>query len=146
MEQETRRRGTYSEHRAFGTDLVGLFTTTPFVPSPEDEILDAIRRGSKYKRHNIVAVGFGIINSEEVLELKELYLTATGFLESDHQRYAENYQRLKAMFPTDDRLILHLKNPKILALNPDKKDRPLPHYKELDGDRVLALYITREKT
>lgn len=139
------KRAAYSEHRAPRTDLVGLFTKTPFMPAPEDEILDAIAGGSKYKRHNIVAVAFGIVNSTGILELEELYLTTTGFLESDHQRYAGNYQRLTAMCSSHDRLLHHLRDSKILALNTnDKKKRPLPYYIELDSDRVLALYLSRD--
>ncbi len=145
METAEKKGAIYSEHRAPRTNLTGLFTEMPFIPAPEDEILDAIRKGSKYKRNNIVAIGFGKITSSGDLEIKELYLTITGFLESDHQRYAENYQKLKAMSPSNDRLIRHLKDPKILAINPDdKKNRLLPYYFELDSDRVLAMYISRQ--
>ena len=69
----------------------------------------------------------------------------TGFLESDHQRYRENYDKLKAMFHRNHRLLLSLKDSKILALNPEKGDRPKPYYQKLDNERVLALYLTREK-
>jgi len=144
MGSSEKKGAIYSEHNTARTDLVGLFERTPFLPAPEDEILDSITKGSKYKRNNIVAVGFGKTTDNGDLEIEALYLTMTGFLESDHQRYVKNYQRLQAMSLSNNRLIHHLNDPRILALNPlDKKERPLPHYFELDSDRVLALYLSR---
>ncbi|MFA5259070.1 MAG: hypothetical protein WC402_03255 [Candidatus Pacearchaeota archaeon] len=144
MGSAEKKGAIYSEHKAPKADLVGLFARTPFIPAPEDEILDSITKGSKYKRHNIVAVGFGKTTDNGNLEIEALYLTFTGFLESDHQRYVKNYQRLQAMSLSNHRLIHHLRDPRILALNPEeKKERPLPYYFELDSDRVLALYLSR---
>ena len=46
MEEQQRYGAVYSEHRGPQTNLEGLFTKTPFMSSPEDEILDIVRRGS----------------------------------------------------------------------------------------------------
>jgi len=144
MGSAEKKGAIYSEPKTLRTDLVGLFERTPFIPAPEDEILDSITKGSKYKRHNIVAVGFTKTTENGDLEIEALYLTMTGFLESDHQRYSQSYKRLQAMSLSNHRLIHHLRDPRILALNPEeKKERPLPYYFELDSNRVLALYLFR---
>ena len=151
---EEKRGVTYSSYgMPYDPGLVGLFQGSLSTSNDEDKILLGVMKRSKYKTSNLVAIGFKRINTQDIqnsLSIDELFLTRRGAVESVDQRQEAGYKKLKSLSAQVDRLSHHLTDSKILALIPQPRDknqdkRQLPHYIELDDDRVLALYITINK-